>query len=93
MGGPAARCARRSQESGDDRQLRRLHELGHRRIVLLVREERRKPYPATFEQAFLDGLKELGITTGPYNLPDWGMTSRASTAALIPCSCTRPRPP
>lgn len=52
--------------------LRRLHGLGHRRIVLLVREERRKPYPATFEQAFIDELKALGIATGSFNLPDWG---------------------
>lgn len=52
--------------------LRRLHGLGHQRIVMLAREERRKPYPARFEQAFLDELNELGIATGPYNLPDWG---------------------
>ena len=52
--------------------LRRLHGLGHQRIVMLAREERRKPYPGRFEQAFLDELKELGVATGPYNLPDWG---------------------
>jgi DNA-binding LacI/PurR family transcriptional regulator len=52
--------------------VRRLHELGHRRIVLLAREERRKPYPGPFEQAFLDELKAQGITTGAFNLPDWG---------------------
>lgn len=50
----------------------RLVDLGHRRIVILAREERRKPTPAYFEQVFLDRLTERGIPTGPYNLPDWG---------------------
>ncbi len=52
--------------------VRRLVSLGHRRIVMLVREERRKPRPALAEQAFLDELNAHGIETGPYNLPDWG---------------------
>jgi DNA-binding transcriptional regulator YhcF (GntR family) len=51
--------------------VRRLVALGHRRIVMLVREERRKPQPAPFEQAFLDELGKQGIQTGRYNLPDW----------------------
>jgi DNA-binding LacI/PurR family transcriptional regulator len=50
----------------------RLVNLGHRRIVILAREERRKPTPAYLEQVFLDRLAERGILTGPYNLPDWG---------------------
>lgn len=50
----------------------RLVDLGHRRIVILAREERRKPAPAYLEQVFLDRLEERGIPTGPYNLPDWG---------------------
>lgn len=50
----------------------RLYGYGHRRIVFISREERRKPYPAPLEQAFLDELAVLGITTGAYNLPDWG---------------------
>ncbi|MCH7228949.1 substrate-binding domain-containing protein [Haloferula sp. A504] len=50
----------------------RLVDLGHRRIVMLVREERRKPGPGLVEQLFLDQLEERGIPTGPYNLPDWG---------------------
>ncbi|MFU8894664.1 MAG: substrate-binding domain-containing protein, partial [Luteolibacter sp.] len=57
--------------------VRRLHELGHRRIVMMVREERRKPYPAAYEQAFLDELSALGIPTGIYNLPDWDNTIAA----------------
>ncbi|MFU8892451.1 MAG: substrate-binding domain-containing protein [Luteolibacter sp.] len=51
--------------------VRRLAELGHRRIVMLSSEERHKPFPAIFEQIFLDELKALGLPTGPYNLPDW----------------------
>jgi DNA-binding LacI/PurR family transcriptional regulator/DNA-binding transcriptional regulator YhcF (GntR family) len=54
------------------RAVRRLHGYGHRRIVLLSRRERVKPYPASFEQAFLDELNALGLATGDYNLPDWG---------------------
>jgi len=51
--------------------VRRLVELGHRRIVMLSREERRKPKPALYEQNFLDALETLGVPTGAYNLPDW----------------------
>lgn len=51
--------------------LHKLYDLGHRRIVMLAREERRKPYPGQFEQVFLDELEALGIPTGTYNLPDW----------------------
>jgi DNA-binding LacI/PurR family transcriptional regulator len=45
--------------------------LGHRRIVFLVREERRKPQIGKVEQAFIDELKACGIQAGAYNLPDW----------------------
>jgi DNA-binding LacI/PurR family transcriptional regulator/biotin operon repressor len=51
--------------------VRRLVELGHRRIVMLVSEERRKPKPGLVEQAFLDELEAQGIESGSYNLPDW----------------------
>jgi DNA-binding LacI/PurR family transcriptional regulator len=51
--------------------LRRLVDLGNRRIVLLAREERRKPTPGLFERRFLQELERLGIEVGPYNLPDW----------------------
>lgn len=52
--------------------VRRLVELGHRRIVMLTRKEKRQPRPALFEQAFLDELEAHRIITGSYNLPDWG---------------------
>jgi len=51
--------------------LQRLVRLGHRRIVLLTPEERRKPEPGAFEKHFLAELEALGIPTNPYNLPDW----------------------
>lgn len=44
---------------------------GHQRIVMMAREERRKPNPGQFEQAFLDRLSHHGIETSGYNLPDW----------------------
>jgi DNA-binding LacI/PurR family transcriptional regulator len=53
---------------------RKLVALGHRRIVMLTREERRKPVPGIPEQMFLNELKALGIKTGPYNIPDWKET-------------------
>lgn len=49
----------------------RLIELGHRRIVMLARCERRKPRMHPFEQAFLDQLQSHGIATGAYHLPEW----------------------
>ena len=51
--------------------VRRLVDLGHRRIVMLVREDRRKPFPGGQEQNFLDTMETLGVKTGSYNLPDW----------------------
>lgn len=50
---------------------RTLVDLGHRRIVFLVRQMRRLPKPGAVEQAFLDTLAEHGISPGPYHLPDW----------------------
>lgn len=49
----------------------RLVELGHRRIVMLCHEERRKPIPGQPERNFLKALESHGIPTGSYNLPDW----------------------
>jgi hypothetical protein len=50
---------------------RHLVGLGHRRIALLVKRERRLPEPGRSERAFLEELQSHGIHTGPYNLPDW----------------------
>ena len=49
----------------------RLVALGHRRIVMLARDERRKPTIGKIELRFLEELERLGISTGAYNLPDW----------------------
>jgi DNA-binding LacI/PurR family transcriptional regulator len=51
--------------------IRRLVGLGHRRIVMMVREDRRKPEPGRMERFLLKELETLGINTGPYNLPEW----------------------
>lgn len=51
--------------------VRKLIELGHRRIVFLTRKERRVPELGTFELEFLAELEEHGIETSSYNLPDW----------------------
>ena len=50
---------------------RRLIECGHRRIVMLARQERRVGGPGYAERAILDEMAAHGIRTGPYNLPDW----------------------
>jgi DNA-binding LacI/PurR family transcriptional regulator len=52
--------------------VRRLYEHGHRRIVLMMRQDRLKPHAGPGERAFLDELSALGIATGPFNLPNWG---------------------
>lgn len=57
--------------------LRRLVEFGHRRIVLLTREERRRPTPGLLERRFLEELERLSIQTGTYNLPDWDNDRRS----------------
>jgi len=51
--------------------VRRLAGMGHRRIVNLAREERRKPEPGLLERNFLAALEDCGIRTGAYHLPDW----------------------
>lgn len=51
--------------------LRRLVELGHRRIVLLQPEEARKPSLALLPRRILAEMEAQGITPGKYHLPDW----------------------
>lgn len=62
--------------------VRRLIELGHKRIVMLAREERRKPQLSRPEQVFIDELKAGGIITGDYNLPDWEESREGLTRLL-----------
>lgn len=54
--------------------VQKLMHLGHKRIVMLVREEKRKPKTGMFEQAFLDTLARNNVPVGEYNLPDWNDT-------------------
>ncbi len=54
--------------------VRRLVELGHRRIVLLQPDHMRKPTLALLLRESLEELESHGIQTGPYNLPDWEQT-------------------
>jgi DNA-binding LacI/PurR family transcriptional regulator len=69
---------------------RQLLALGHRRIVLITRESRRKPAPSNCESAFLDELKAHGIPTGDYNLPDWEETPEGFSRLLTKLFCHTP---
>lgn len=51
--------------------MKRLVELGHRRIVLIERQAGRADGPGRVERAGLEVLAAHGIATGPYNLPAW----------------------
>ena len=62
------------KDDADGMALDRLVSLGHKRIVLIVREERRKPNYGRAEHLFLDRLQSHGIQTGAYNIPDWEET-------------------
>lgn len=52
--------------------VKRLVQLGHKRIVLLKREEHSHLKPSLFARDFLDALRSEGITTNSYHLPTWG---------------------
>lgn len=60
----------------------RLVGLGHRRIVMLTRSERRNSDYGGIERVFLEALKEHGIQTGPYNIPDWVETAEGLNQCL-----------
>lgn len=59
-----------------------LGQLGHRRIVMLGGHSRLHPEPRETQLAFLQAMAELGIPTGPYNLPDTGVTVEDYQAKL-----------
>jgi DNA-binding LacI/PurR family transcriptional regulator len=61
---------------------RELIRLGHRRIVLMTRAQRRLPLPGAIEQAFLDELAAHRLTVSNYNLPDWKETIEGFHARL-----------
>ena len=51
--------------------IRRLAELGHRRIVMLQPAHNRFPTPALIVRESLVEMEAHGIKTGKYTLPDW----------------------
>lgn len=51
--------------------VRALVGLGHQRIVMLTRQERRLPQPGAGERAFLGEMAANGIYPSSYNLPEW----------------------
>jgi DNA-binding LacI/PurR family transcriptional regulator/biotin operon repressor len=55
---------------------------GHQRIVMLSREERRKPEPGFLERVFLNELEAHGIATSSYNLPDWKESANGLNRAI-----------
>jgi DNA-binding LacI/PurR family transcriptional regulator len=55
---------------------RHLLALGHRRLVFIVSETRRKPVLGITARNFLDELTAHGIQTSSYNLPDWEETPK-----------------
>lgn len=57
--------------------------LGHRRIVLLTRPERRVPEPGRAERSFLEQLEMSGIQISSYNLPDWEGTAEGFQQCLV----------
>ncbi|MFT6864273.1 MAG: hypothetical protein ACJAVK_002838 [Akkermansiaceae bacterium] len=50
---------------------RRLIELGHQRIVILVSKSQRAGGPSSPEQAIFEEMASHGIPHSRYNLPDW----------------------
>jgi len=65
--------------------------LGHRRIVMLIREEHRKPRPGPVLRQHLEELEANGISIGPYNLPDWEDNPQSFHRCL--CSLFKHAPP
>ena len=61
---------------------RALIDLGHHRIVLLLRRIHRLPQPGAFARVFLETLEAGGIRTGDYNLPEWEESPEGFQACL-----------
>jgi LacI family transcriptional regulator len=61
---------------------RHLLALGHRRIVFILREPRRKPTLGKSAHNFLEDLAAHGVPTGAYNLPDWEETPEGLSKLL-----------
>jgi len=50
---------------------KRLIELGHKRIVLITRNDRRGGGGGGPERAIFDEMSRHGLSVGPYNMPEW----------------------
>ncbi len=70
--------------------VRRLAELGHRRIVLVQPDHMRKPTLGLLLRETLDELESHGIQTGQYNLPDWEQTPEGLRRCLDSLFTTSP---
>jgi DNA-binding LacI/PurR family transcriptional regulator len=70
--------------------VRRLAELGHRRIALLQPEHMRRPTIGLLLRETLEELESHGIETGPYNLPDWEQTPAGLRHCLDSLFATSP---
>lgn len=53
---------------------RRLLHLGHRRIVFLTFQGRRRERPGPLWRTMIEELESHGVRTGPYNMPEWKNT-------------------
>jgi DNA-binding LacI/PurR family transcriptional regulator len=62
-------------ESAGRTAVRRLLELGHQRIVILVRDSQRAGGPGQSERVILEEIATHGLPTGQYNLPSWKNTA------------------
>lgn len=62
--------------------LDKLVALGHRRIVMIVRKDGRKPEPGISEKFFIEKLENHGIPTSAYNIPDWENSPEALIQTL-----------
>ena len=57
--------------------------LGHKRIVLLVRESQRAGGAGSSDRAIPEEMAAHGLPTGPFNLPDWKDTPEGLQHVLI----------
>lgn len=62
--------------------VRELISLGHTRISILVRSERRIPGPGSSERAILGEMERAGLPTGSFNLPHWDDTRQGLHSCL-----------
>lgn len=62
--------------------VQRLAGLGHKRIVMLMRQEQIMPVPGALGRAFLGELAAQGLPVGDYNLPCWPNSPEGLLACL-----------